>query len=206
VQDRRQFNNLVGSFLEDSLKKALKTFEFSVQNHKVYQNGVDAQASLKNLKTVWECWNWDRNSYANSERLRKIMKNFQKHPDSLRFLVMSHNLLTKEQQRIMKSLGVKIIIIGEQLYDCGKQEILKLLRVLYILLRDYLEIDTLTTCLDRKMVLEGYPELTSSNFPVEEETEINPYTLETIQKPNSPNVSSKGDDRILSQTEFNLMV
>lgn len=35
------------------------------------------------------------------------------------------------------------------------------------------------------MVLEGYPELTSSNFPIEEETEINPYTLKTIQNPNS---------------------
>jgi hypothetical protein len=89
------------------------------------------------------------------------------------------------------------------LYDCGKREILKLLRVLYNCIRDYLEIDTLTTCLDRKMVLEGYPELTSSNFPIEEETEINPYTLETIQNPNSLNVSSKRDDRILSQTEFN---
>lgn len=188
MQDRRQFNNLVGSFLEDSLKKALKVFEFSVQKHKVYQNGVDAQASLKNLKTVWECWNWDKNSYANTERLRRIIKNFQKHPDSPRFLVMSYNLLTKEQQRMLRSLGVKTVIIGEQLYDCGKQEILKLLRVLYILLKDYLSlvpVDVLSTWLDRKMVLEGYPELTSSNFPVEEETEINPYTLETTQNPTS---------------------
>jgi hypothetical protein len=193
VQDRRQFNNLVGSFLEDSLKKALKIFEFSVQKHKVYQDGVDVQASLKNLRTVWECWNWDKNSYANTERLRRIVRNFQKHPDNLRFLVMSYNLLTKEQRRILKNLGVKIVVIGEQLYDCGKQEILKLLRVLYIILKDYLEIDDLSTCLDRKMVLEGYPELTSSNFPVEEETEINPYTLKTIQNPNSLDVPKSLD-------------
>lgn len=193
MQDRRQFNNIVGSFLEDSLKKALKIFEFSVQKHKVYQDGVDAQASLKNLKTIWECWNWNKNSYANTERLRRIVRNFQKHPDSLRFLVMSYNLLTKEQRRILKNLGVKIVVIGEQLCDCGKQEILKLLRVLYILLKDYLEIDVLSVCLDRKMVLEGYPELTSSDFPVEEETEINPYTLKTIKNSNSLDVPKSLD-------------
>jgi hypothetical protein len=206
MEEFRELNNEIGEYLEESTRKALKVLGYSVDNHRVFERGIDVLAVSKDEQIILaiECLNWCQWSYVNAERLRSLVNNFTKYPKATRILLSSFDVLTRRQKVTLKKLGILILELDEQLLSSEKREIAKILEVVYegvIHIRSYfsslLPLDTCVDMLNVVLVLNGYPDLVQKE---EETIEVDANALQIIQaeEEKSNSIASSSDSLVLS--------
>ena len=209
--EERKLNNLIGSCLEESTKKALERLEFKVTRHEVFEEGIDIKASLKlDDRTILasECLNWDKKCFINRDRFKSLIGNFNRYPKATKLLVVSHDVVTKRQKNILERHGVSVLVIGEQICDDSKNEVLLVLWKIYNFLRDegVLSLEEITFLSNSINSFLGYPDLQTEP---EDETLVDSETFKVIKtrkrkrfRPNSLNVIIKGKRLLYSLLRF----
>jgi len=108
-------NELLGSYLEETVAWSLSMCGYHVEEHKVTDEGVDVRASNLKGDIVCECWNWKKRAYPTPKRIESVIENLSSYPSSNKFLITAHKVDFGEFRKELKRYGITVITLGKQL-------------------------------------------------------------------------------------------